>query len=120
MKHQLNFSKTNWILLACIGLLGACASTAPSELVSARAAYKRASSGPAAKLAQADLHVANEALTKAEQSFADDPDSYMTKDLSYVAERKAQIAEATASISMEQQDQANAKTDRMHAIQTVN
>jgi outer membrane protein OmpA-like peptidoglycan-associated protein len=57
------------------------------------------------------LHVANQALAAAEQSFRDNPDSYQTRDLAYVAQRKAQLAEATASISIEQKSQAQSKED---------
>jgi outer membrane protein OmpA-like peptidoglycan-associated protein len=57
------------------------------------------------------LHVANQALAEAEQSFRDNPDSYQTRDLAYVAQRKAQLAEATASISIEQKSQAQSKED---------
>jgi len=57
------------------------------------------------------LHIANQALAKAEQSFRDDSDSYKTRDLAYVAERKAQMAEAIASITTEQKLQAQSQSD---------
>ena len=44
-------------------------------------AYQHASEGPAQQLAPAELHKAHEALTRAEQSFLKEPDSYKTKDL---------------------------------------
>jgi outer membrane protein OmpA-like peptidoglycan-associated protein len=105
--------KTNHALLlvACAGLFVACATTLPKELGNAREAYRQASAGPAAVVAQAELHVAGQALAKAEQSFADNPDSYMTRDLAYVAQRKAELAEATASIVGEQKSQAQSKND---------
>jgi outer membrane protein OmpA-like peptidoglycan-associated protein len=97
------------IVVACAGLIGGCAAaTAPRELVNARVAYERASNGATARVAPAELHVAYVALTQAEQSFRDNPDSYRTRDLAYVAERKTQLAEATASITMEQGRQAQA------------
>jgi outer membrane protein OmpA-like peptidoglycan-associated protein len=104
--------KTNklLILVACAGFIGGCA-TVPKELTDARQAYQRASEGPAAKVAPAELHVANQALAKAEQSFKDNSDSYRTRDLAYVAERKAQLAEATASITMEQKNQSQANNE---------
>jgi outer membrane protein OmpA-like peptidoglycan-associated protein len=104
--------KTNTItiLLTCIAGIG-CAATAPNELVSARDAYQRASNGKAAHLAPAEVHVANLALTKAEQSFVENSDSYRTRDLAYVAERKSQLAEATASIIAEQKNQSQANRD---------
>ena len=105
--------KTNSLLIAvaCAGVFTSCAATVPFELVNAREAYRRASTGPAAIAAPAELHVANYALAEAEQSFQRDPDSYRTRDLAYVAERKAQLAEATASIANQQKSQAQAKND---------
>ena len=105
--------KTNKILIlvACAGFTISCAATAPRELVDARAAYGRATNGPAAQVAPADLHVANQALLKAEQSFKKDPDSYQTRDLAYVAQRKSELATAKASITIEQRSQAQSKDE---------
>ena len=105
--------KTNSLLIAvaCAGVFTSCATTVPVELVNAREAYRRASTGPAATAAPAELHVANYALAEAEQSFQRDPDSYRTRDLAYIAERKAQLAEATASIANQQKSQAQSKND---------
>jgi outer membrane protein OmpA-like peptidoglycan-associated protein len=99
------------ILVVCTGFFCSCAATAPKELVSAREAYHRASTGVAGKVAPAEVHVANQALARAEQSFKENPDSYQTRDLSYVAQRKCQLAEAVASITIEQENQAQAKND---------
>jgi outer membrane protein OmpA-like peptidoglycan-associated protein len=105
--------KTHSLLIAflCAGVFASCATTAPTELVDAREAYRRASTGRAAQAAPAELHVANQALAEAEQSFLNNPDSYQTRDLAYVAQRKAQLAEATASIAIEQKSQAQSKED---------
>jgi outer membrane protein OmpA-like peptidoglycan-associated protein len=105
-------SKTN-LLILIVGafVFEGCAAVAPKELVDARAAYQRASTGPAAQVAPAELHVAKQALNKAEQSFAAEPDSYQVKDLAYVAHRKAQMAEVTASITTEQMSQVQASKD---------
>ena len=100
-----------WIVFVCAGVFTGCATTPPPELVDAREAYRRASTGRAAQAAPAELHVAGQALATAEQSFRNNPDSYQTRDLAYVAERKAQLAEATASISVEQKSQAQSKED---------
>lgn len=99
------------ILVACAGIFISCAATAPTELVNAREAYRRASTGMAGQKAPAEVHVANLALGKAEQSFLDTSDSYRTRDLAYVAERKAQIAEATASINIEKANQAQSNKE---------
>ena len=103
------------IIVACAGFFSSCATTVPKELVNARTAYQQARNGPATKVAPAELHVAYQALAKAEQSFQKDPDSYLTRDLAYVAQRKSELAEATASITVEQESQAQAKDDYQQA-----
>jgi outer membrane protein OmpA-like peptidoglycan-associated protein len=105
--------KTSSLLTAtiCAGVFSACATTVPIELVDARDAYHRASVGNTAQVAPAELHVANLALAQAEQSFKTDPDSYRTRDLAYVAWRKAQLADAAASIATQQKTEAQAKND---------
>jgi Outer membrane protein and related peptidoglycan-associated (lipo)proteins len=99
------------ILVACVGLFGSCATTVPKELVNAREAYRRASTGTAAQVAPAEVHVAKQALVQAEKSFKENSDSYQTRDLAYVAQRKSELAEATASIAIEQKSQTQAKSD---------
>ena len=99
------------MLIACAGLLVGCAATIPTELINARQAYQKASAGPAAKLTPAELHKAEEALSRAEKSFLSDPHSYHTRDLAYVAERKANIAEARADIASAQGSAARANKD---------
>jgi outer membrane protein OmpA-like peptidoglycan-associated protein len=105
--------KTNSLLIiaASAGFFSSCATTVPKELVSARETYQRVSTGGAAQVAPAEVHVAHEALVRAEQSFQKDPDSYQTRDLAYVAQRKAELAEANASIAMEQKHQTQAQSE---------
>ncbi len=82
-------------LLASTLLVGACASSRPSrELIDARVAYREAAQGNAAKLAPADLHGARVALDRAERESSDEADSAAARDLSYIAMRRAQRAEA--------------------------
>jgi outer membrane protein OmpA-like peptidoglycan-associated protein len=100
-----------FLAIASASVLSACATAVPPELVNARAAYGQASTGPAAQVAPAELHVASDALALAEQSFKQDPESYRTTDLAYVAQRKAQLAEASASIKIQQGKEAQAKND---------
>jgi outer membrane protein OmpA-like peptidoglycan-associated protein len=86
------------IITAAAGLLAGCAaSVPPTELVNARQAYQHASAGQAAQLVPAELHKAQEALAIAEKSFLDEPKSFRTRDLAYVADRKAKMAEALAT-----------------------
>jgi outer membrane protein OmpA-like peptidoglycan-associated protein len=96
----------------------ACATAMPpADLITARATYSRASQGPAATLDPADLHSADESLKVAEQSFAQNGDTQGTRDLSYVADRRAQIAEARgAALQSTQQEQAT--LGNMHAAET--
>jgi outer membrane protein OmpA-like peptidoglycan-associated protein len=101
----------NLLLLAVACTLGACATAAPQELVHAREDYRRASTGVAGKTAPAEVHVASEALARAEQSFDKEGDTYVTRDLAYVAQRKSEIAEATAAIMIEKRKEANAKDE---------
>jgi len=100
-----------FLLLAPLGLLGACAATVPQELVNARNAYAHANMGGAAEYAPAEVHKAKAALEEAERSFVDAPDSRRTKDLSYVAERKAQLAEALASYAADEKRKTLAQRD---------
>jgi outer membrane protein OmpA-like peptidoglycan-associated protein len=75
--------------------LTACGTTLPpAELVEARAAYKKAEEGNAAKLTPAELHVAKTALDKAEAEFEKSAGDPHVQHYAYVAWRKAQEAEA--------------------------
>ncbi|MCC6748780.1 MAG: DUF4398 and OmpA-like domain-containing protein [Deltaproteobacteria bacterium] len=88
---------TRVVSIAAFATLGVgCATVAPTELVRAREAYQRSTLGLAAARAPAELHKAKASLDKAEESFAEEPTSRRTRDLSYVAERKAQLADAIA------------------------
>lgn len=87
-------------LLLAFGLLG-CAPKVPLELAKARNAYESASVGPASVLVPAELHKAQLALGEAEQAFQDDPKGYHTRDLAYVAQRKAELAVALAAHATE-------------------
>jgi len=71
-----------------------CATTIPPELLAARGAYQTAQRSPGAGLAQADMYEAQKSLQRAEKSFEDAPDTQETKDLAYVAHRKAIAAQA--------------------------
>lgn len=85
-------------ILAGALAIAACSSPQPPpELVDARAAYQRASTGRAAQLNPADLHVARETLDIAEKSFAEDGASQKTKDAAYTAQRRVAIAQARAN-----------------------
>lgn len=93
--------------LSFLGLLGtvACGATMPPpELLDARKAYDHASHSMAAQLAPAQLDTAKQALDKAEKSFEDEGADPPTADLAYIAQRKAEIAEAAASKAAAERD----------------
>ncbi|MGO8995636.1 MAG: OmpA family protein [Polyangiaceae bacterium] len=90
----------------------ACGTTLPpSELVTARESYARASHGPAAQYKPDELHDAKEALDTAEGAFSKDPSSDNTKDLAYAAGLKAEEAEADAqtTIAIKEKEDAQKK-----------
>lgn len=96
----------------CVVALVGCGSTLPpKELVDARAQYQTASKGPAAQQSPAELHVAKQALDQAERSFNDDGDTPQTKDFSYIAIRKAQLAEASARALVAQKEKEAAERE---------
>ncbi|MEP7051204.1 MAG: OmpA family protein [Pseudomonadota bacterium] len=99
-----------WVSLAA--LLTACGTAAvPQELLDARAAYADASKGPAADLAPAQLDTAKQALDGAQRSFDSDGPSQKTKDMAYIAERRAQIAAAEGGRESAERKRAAADKD---------
>lgn len=80
----------------------------PRELVDARTAYQQATRSPGAYAAQADMWDAKKALDRAEASYNDHPRDDETKDLAYIAQRKALSAQAksNALYSLEQKKTA--------------
>jgi outer membrane protein OmpA-like peptidoglycan-associated protein len=83
--------------------------TPPKALTDARDEYLRTKDGVAMQLDPTDVHEADLALQRAEQAWRDDPDSPSTIDLAVIADRKAEIAEATAAAMRSQQDALTAK-----------
>jgi len=92
-------------------LAGCASALPPSELVDARRAYAAAAAGPAKELVPADLLAAQQALGRAEQAFADKPDAQRTRDLAYVAERRAEIAAVRGYAASDNRDKAGAERD---------
>jgi outer membrane protein OmpA-like peptidoglycan-associated protein len=110
--------RTTGLLIALTSLAACATVAAPNELVTARTAYDRASTGPAAALDPTDLHTAKESLNTAEASFEKDGATQETKDLAYAAERTTETAESHARTiqAMQARDQVLAQ---MHAAQTT-
>jgi len=104
-------AKLTTILALCVAAaptLAACGTTLPpAELVDARAEYARASGGEAAKLQPAALYEAKKSLDEAETKF-NEGNVPASRDLAYVAQRKAQYAETQAAISRAEQQFASA------------
>jgi outer membrane protein OmpA-like peptidoglycan-associated protein len=96
--------------LVALSLLAAACGSAPppKELLDARAAYTRASEGLARELAPAQLDLGKQALDAAERAYEDEGDDPVTKDLSYVALRRIEIAEAEAAREQAVRDIAKA------------
>jgi len=90
----------------------ACGTTMPpKELADARASYTSAASGPAAQETPAQLHSAKMALDEAERAFADDGDEPRVRDKAYIAQRKAELADASAQTQLALKAKANADAE---------
>jgi outer membrane protein OmpA-like peptidoglycan-associated protein len=97
---------------ALVMLVAGCAATpVPQDLLDARSAYLKAQSGPASQYKPDQVHEAKVALDKAEASYVDDPGDQKTKDLAYVAHRKAELAEANAASAQAQGVKGQADND---------
>jgi outer membrane protein OmpA-like peptidoglycan-associated protein len=110
------------LLIACAPMFGSygCATTQPpQELLDARAAYLRAQQSHAKDLSPASLHTAKQALDGAEKRFEDDGPSIETRDQSYIALRKAQLAEADGSIAYHKQQLEATNKDTAAAQQAA-
>lgn len=98
--------------LALAGLLAACgAQKPPSQLQQARASYMKASESEAARLAPGELHTARQALKEAEMEFTEQGDTTRTRDLAYIADRKARRAEARGEIQAAQNEKLAAEQE---------
>jgi outer membrane protein OmpA-like peptidoglycan-associated protein len=109
----MRFSATLFRLLPVTAILTGCGSgVAPTELHTARDAFKKAEGSSAPQLAPVQLDEARQALTKAETAFKDGGDDQDIKDLSYVAQRRAEIAVSAANLEQAKRDASQAKTDK--------
>jgi outer membrane protein OmpA-like peptidoglycan-associated protein len=105
------------VALSGVVALSACsANVPPKDLTSARAAYDRASQGPAQQHDPADLNAGKQQLDRAEASFKEDGDTQETRDRAYVALRKIELAEAVGR-GRQSDKKAESVEDAMHAAQ---
>jgi outer membrane protein OmpA-like peptidoglycan-associated protein len=90
------------IVIAALG----CASqqVAPKALLDARVDYMHAKDGVAMQLDPTDVHEADLALQRAEQSWQHSPNDPKTIDLAVIADRKALIAQSQAAVIKAEQD----------------
>lgn len=86
----------NRLLALCF--LAACARVQSEPLDAARRTYDRAAHGPAKHDAPKELREAEQALKRAELFLVKDGEPGRTTDLAYVAQRRAQVAEARAGL----------------------
>lgn len=108
------------LLMTCTPflLLGACATTGPSEeLVDARRAYENARTSEAAEYRPDAVLTAQQALDRAEHAHDEDPGSFRAQSLAYVAEREAEKARAWGGYeeSVEAIESAQAEYQRKQA-----
>src|SRR3954453_4831905 len=97
-----------------LGVLSAAcggAAVPPQELLDARAAYAEAAKGPAADLAPAQLDTAKQSLDGAQKKFDADGPSQETKDLAYIAQRRAELAAAEGGREKAERKRAAADKD---------
>lgn len=93
-------------------LVGCGSAVAPTELHTARDAFKKAEGSSAPQLAPVQLDEARQSLTKAETAFKDGEDDQDVKDLSYVAQRKAELALSASNLEQAKRDAAQARSDK--------
>lgn len=84
------------VVALTLATAGCAASVPPPELVDARAAYRRAESGPAPAATPRDMDTATKQLQAAEDSFEQNGDTPETRDRAYLALRKTEYAETIA------------------------
>jgi len=85
------------------GMLGACATTAPPQLVEAREAFAASSKGPASQVTPTDLYDAKKALDKADAEFSQHGDTLECRDYAYIAHRKVELTDAKARTELDRQ-----------------
>ncbi|HEX8825188.1 MAG TPA: OmpA family protein [Archangium sp.] len=102
------WKRLSWGVLGAAVIAG-CAGSMPRELLDARYAYERASSGPAAQYSPDDLIEARAALDAAHRAYELESGSERTRSLAYVALRKAEIAESRARAAVAEQERRQAE-----------
>jgi outer membrane protein OmpA-like peptidoglycan-associated protein len=100
------------LILGSNVLAGCGAAVAPEELHTAQDEYKKAAGSAAPQLAPVQLDEAKQSLSRAEDAFKNGDPDLDIKDLSYIAQKKAEIAISAATREQERRDGEKAKTDK--------
>jgi outer membrane protein OmpA-like peptidoglycan-associated protein len=101
-------TKIRFVTLALTGLMSGCATITPAELIQARDSYAASEQGLAAKLTPTELYDAKKVLDKANAEFEKNGDTLVLRDLTYVAQRKVQLADVKARTAHDRQTIADA------------
>ncbi len=105
----MNFSPQNLIVgLTMSGLLGACATVTPPQLIEARDAYTASTNGLAAKLTPTELYDAKKVLDKANAAYEEHGDTAEVRDYAYIAKRKVELADVKARTELDRRRIADA------------
>jgi outer membrane protein OmpA-like peptidoglycan-associated protein len=112
IRFKKNAAKASLVLLLA-GFVGCASTPPPTELVNARRAYQEAQTSPAGSLMPAEVLTAKQSLDRAERAFEDDPEAQEVRDLAYIAQRKAQRAQALGSLTYASRQIEQARRDYM-------
>lgn len=112
---------TNYLISTTLILLahGCATLSPPDELVRARDSYTRAQNSRASDLARDELEKAKKALDSAEKSLEDRDSTQKTIHLSYVAERKAQLAAVVGDMKAAERENVIAQTELAMATESA-
>ncbi len=92
------------IIVSFFVLVSGCATPRPpDELIAARTRYEEARNGETARLNPAGLYEAQKAIDQASRSFDERGPDIHTRDLSYIALRKVQLAEIDSQVASAEQ-----------------
>ncbi len=96
------------VALVLAGMMSACATVAPQQLVDVREEYATSSRGQASQLTPTDLYDAKKALDKANTEFSEHGDTLECRDYAYIAHRKIELTEVKARTEADRQKIAEA------------
>jgi hypothetical protein len=91
------------VTVAFAGLMSACATAVPAQLLEARDSYAAASSGLPGRLAPNQLYDAKQVLDRANHEFDQRGDTNACRDYSYIAQNKLELADVVAQTELDRQ-----------------